>query len=223
MRRTSGVAALAAVLILASACTAPPVRTTDYRRVLIVADSLFHGAFFIPGGPTLLPELGPLLAARGIDVRLLGGSAQNPVEGAWPRQVRDAVRTYDPDLVIVSSMIPEYLLWPFRDSFVATWGWIAANAAAQGADVWRVVPPEPLPGTRYALQYGPWLPSLRDLQARGMAAGAKNRTRTIDLGGAFYDCPGGQTPDGYHLNAEGQRCAARLLYRLITGSDAPTG
>src|SRR5690606_8043018 len=74
--------------------------------VLLVGDSLFWGSAFIPGNPQLMPHLVPRLAAEGVEARLIGGPAETPVEQGWPRKVRAEVEAWDPDLVVLASVIP---------------------------------------------------------------------------------------------------------------------
>ena len=212
MRRIVLFFALAAVV--AASCTAPPVRTTQPQRVLIVGDSFVHGSSFL-GFPTLIGELRPLLHARGIDVRVVGGEASRPIHDNWIGLVEDQVDVWDPDLVILQSNNPESITGYDRGTLAVTWAWMAGLAAQHGADVWRIDPPNPQPGKYVTALWGHQLPDLRATQAEGVAAGAANRQRAIDIDGVLASCPAPWTFDGYHLVASGQRCLAAHLNSLI--------
>lgn len=204
-----------AMALAATACVGPPVRTGEYRRVLIVGDSLINGSATLEGYPSLAPVLQPMLAEAGVDVRFAGVAGSTPLNNRWSLIVREQVETWDPDLVILGSVIPGD-----PDTFsrqAVEWGWINANASARGADAWRIVPPVPVPGTFIDTLYHPTLQRLRDVQALGMRAGSSLRSTTVDLDAALAGCHAAWTWDGGHLTEQGQTCFANALFLRIVG------
>ncbi len=224
-RRTARLALIAIVTIVAvlgaTACNVKPVRTTNYRRVLIVGDSLLHGSAWLEGDPQLIPELQPLLAAKGVEVRLVGRSATTPVENGWARQVKDQVASWDPDLVIAESIIPDDASGPTLQRLLLEWSALTYFATTRGADFWRIDPTAPVPGSYYDGLYGSRLPGLRFAQSVAVRRAAANRPTIVDLAPAIATCPGGRNADGLHLTIAGQQCLANQLYRLITREEPP--
>ncbi len=220
-RTTALVASATVLLVLTAACTPPPARPAPYARVLLVADSLMWGSAFIAGNPQLMPHLQPMLAARGIDVRIVGGSAETPLEQSWPSKVHAEVSTWDPDLVIIASVIPTPDVREHPRRLAVGWSMTAFQAASRGAEVWRVEPPELVPGTWYDARYSPDLAALRSIQAFGTRVGAPDRATTVDLGPTLRDCPDPRTADGLHLTDAGQQCVATQLTGLITAALPP--
>lgn len=204
-----------AALLAAVACTPPSARPAPYARVLLVSDSLMWGSAFIAGNPQLMPHLHPMLAERGVAVRILGGSAETPIEQSWPAKVRAEVTAWDPDLVILASVIPTPDVRENPRRLAVGWSMTAFQAAARGAEVWRIEPPDLVPGTWYDGRYSPDLAALRAIQAFGAKVGAPDRSTTVDLGATLRDCPEARTPDGLHLTDAGQRCVATRLTGLI--------
>ncbi len=217
-RLALGVAATALVLI--TGCQPPPVRTIDYRRVLILADSLFWGSGFIAGNTQLQPILEPMLSGAGVELRMLGGSAETPLEKDWTGRLRSVVTDWNPDLVILASTIPVAVNDNQR-LLAVEWAKLAFTAASRGADVWRIVPPALVPGTSYDAVYSPDLPALRSLQDIGAKYGAPNRPVVLDFQPTIDACPGGRVADGLHFNDTGQRCLANDLFRRITRREPP--
>ena len=203
-------------LALMAGCTAPPVRVTNPQRVLIVADSFLAGSTTFTF-PSIEPRLRHLLAPSGIDVRLVGRENFRVIEDNWPVVVRDEVAAYDPDLVILQSSVPDHATGPSRSRLVTAWAWVYAMAARRGADVWRVDPPDPQPGSFIDVLYSPTRHALRTAQRDGGIFGAVNRPTVVALNPAIAVCDSPWTFDGGHLDDSGQWCAAGELARLILG------
>jgi len=221
MKRHRLAVGLAAVLlVLVTGCQPPPVRTIDYRRVVILSDSLFWGFGLIPGNPQLQPILQPMLTGAGVELRMLGGSAATPLEQNWTAQLRAVVANWNPDLIILASTIP-VAVNDNRRLLAVEWAKLGFTAASRGADVWRISPPALVPGTLYDAQYSQDLPGLRSLQDLGVKYGAPNRPVVLDLQPTIDACPGGRTSDGLHFNETGQRCLANDLFRRITRREPP--
>jgi len=221
MRRVCVPLVVVLATLAGAACQAPPVRTSNYRRVLIIGDSLFHGSAWLEGNPKLMDPLQPLLAQRGVEVRLIGRSAALPVENGWARQVKDQVATWDPDLVVAESVIADDLDGVALQRLLLEWSAISHLATAKGAEFWRVEPVAPIPGSYYDGLYGPRLPGLRFAQSTGVRTATPNRPTVIDLETAIRTCENGSAADGLHLTAAGQICVSNQLYRLIVREEPP--
>ncbi|HKY13486.1 MAG TPA: hypothetical protein VJM33_01085 [Microthrixaceae bacterium] len=213
-RRFFRVAACAFVLTTLMGCLAPSLRTTEPKRVLIVADSVFHGSTVV-SYPALEPVLGEELAAAGIELRALGTAGSRPARDRWVQTVKQTVDEWNPDLVIFESAIPDDVEGKPRFGLVATWALLYVAAARHGADVWRVEPPTPVPGSFIDAFHGPRLAQLRSAQADGARIGAENRPTTVELGPVLASCDSPWTPDGGHLTVSGMWCVSDDLFRRI--------
>lgn len=105
------VAAFVACAVLLTGCLpeAPATgRGTKVRRVLVLGDSLAHGLFFSTPGAT--NALKARLGQNNISLKLIGGPGSTVLEpwpgvDPWNDQLRAAVSSYDPDVVIIQSTL----------------------------------------------------------------------------------------------------------------------
>lgn len=129
--------------------------------------------------------------------------------------------SWDPDLVIAQSVIPDDASGPLLQRLLLEWSALTYFATIRGADFWRIDPTAPVPGSYYDGLYGSQLPGLRFAQSVAVRHTAANRPTIVDLSPAIVTCPGGRNADGLHLTVAGQQCLANQLYRLIVREEPP--
>lgn len=210
--------------------TAAPAPTAA-PRVLLLGDSLVWQS-----QTSFTTELN----GRGAEVRLIGGPKQclDWNNSAWAGELRQAVATYRPDIVVLESAIFNELDrkyfdgLPDTDADVARWTVLAEQltdiAQAGGAQVHWVLAPIPGPGAAY---YGPVATRVPQANAIYRQISAARGLSVIDWGQVFS--PDGQyhetvpdeqgnpvvvhVADQMHFNEAGQALMARFTARALFG------
>jgi hypothetical protein len=208
-RRTRALAIAAAIalaLVATSCLPAAPAkgRATPLRRALILGDSITWGLFGTT--PRLQDSLVGPLTDRGIAMIIDGFPGDEPLEPwpgqpAWSDRLEHDVAAYDPDVVIVQTMLFPNPDDPARQAAYRTaFSHLLDLASSRGAHVYIVSHPSPVDAAeRHARDVA------QSLQA-AVAAGRGVSTIPLDWWIAHCDHP--TIPDGFHLTTSGQRCHA---------------
>jgi peptidoglycan/LPS O-acetylase OafA/YrhL len=199
------------------------------RRVLFIGDSLVGQAF---------PTFRSRLAGWGVESEFIGHGGQSlmTAHGAWLTAIATAVRTFDPDVVVLESCCGNFKFdppWPGAPddtpAFWATWRQLAGRATtearARGAAVlWVLAPPAHTNGW-----YGPIdrrIPIVNQIYvslARCTGAGlidwgvlsGPGRSYAASLAGVQI-----RSTDGFHFTPAGWSAQADLTLAAI-GRDWP--
>lgn len=199
---------------LSAACLPPvptPGRAGQVKRVLILGDSVTFGLFGT--SPQVQTPLRVMLADRGVDLHVQGFPAENPLfvwpgHFGWSLRMQHEVSTWDPDMIIVQSML-------FPDSDDAARRTAYSNAIAEifdiarsrGAHVYTVSHHVP-PGTE-------WSRGREVAESLQAEAAASRQIQRIPLDWWMARCPDGVIGDGVHLTEKGQRCNALAIITAV--------
>ena len=212
-----------AVMLAASACLpAQPSagRGTPVKRVLVIGDSLVHGLF----GTTrrVVEPLGAALADRGVATRFEGYPGETPIDtwptnsSGWVERVRAQVASFDPDVVVIQSVLfPDPDNPARRGQYLASMRSLLDIAQSRGAHVY-LVNHHQAPGAfeRHARNVAQDLQA-QAAQGRGISA--------IPLDWWLANCSAPFTADGWHLSASGQRCHTLAVVHAVDQLRAVNG
>lgn len=176
------------------------------RRVLLVGDSITFGLFTTT--PPVHAHLTPRLAGRGVDVRIQGFPGENPLDTwpgnpRWVDRVHGAVQTWDPDVVVIQSMLfPDSGDAGRQAAYRSAVAHLFDVARSRGAHVYRVAHhPAVPPHERRNAEVAQYLQAV-EAAPRGISA--------IPLDWWMARCEGAFA-DGWHLSERGQACHADAI------------
>src|SRR5690606_30084696 len=160
-RRVVHVAAALLAVALLAACEPPRPsagRGTPVRRVFLLGDSITHGLYGTT--PRIHGLLDQRLRQRGIQLSIGGFPGENPLwvwpgHPSWLEVLRERVRNFDPDMIIIqSTLFPEVGDPAKHDLYLRTVRQMLDVAQSRGAHVYSVhhrPPPARHPEQRIAL------------------------------------------------------------------------
>ncbi|MCB1284074.1 MAG: hypothetical protein KDB20_07080 [Microthrixaceae bacterium] len=205
---------VAAVALLTTACI-PDVpstgRATPVRRVLVLGDSLSFGLFGT--SPTIHGDLQQRMNPSGIDVRVIGGPGSNPIApwpglAPWNDQLSYAVATFDPDVVIIQSVLfPEFVTSEGEARYLGAITSLFDIAQSQGAHTYIVAHHPPTNEREF----------LAAIEAERLQtqAGAGRGISTIPATWWMQRCDKAFLFDGFHLAANGVGCLADAMNAAV--------
>ncbi|MCP4435841.1 MAG: hypothetical protein GY812_10175 [Actinomycetia bacterium] len=214
-RTLAWLGALLGLMMLTAACLpAQPSagRGTPVKRVLIIGDSIAHGLFGTT--PKVHSRLTAALADRGVALRIDGYPGENPID-TWPSnstgwldRMRAQIAAFDPDMVIVQSMLfPDPDNPARRELYLGGTRALLDIAGSRGAHVYLVNHPIP-PGAQEAHARA----VAQSLQAQ---AAAGRGISTIPLDYWLGSCDRPYVSDGWHLSANGQACHTLAMVAAV--------
>lgn len=220
-RLTVALVALALAALVLGACQPerPSAgRGTPVRKVLIVGDSITWGLFGTT--PRLHERLGPMMAARGVSTRVVGFAGSNIIDPwgdqpRWVDEVLHQVRVWDPDMIIVQSILFPGGQDPARQQVYQRSVRDLMNVArSRGAHTYIVAHPDPAhPAQRTEKNIAQYL--------QAYVAGPD--VSRIPLDWWMARCPGWQSYDGWHLSGKGQDCHALAIVAAVDQLRARNG
>ncbi len=177
-----------------------------------MGDSVVHGLF--GATPRVHDRLAAALADRGVQLRIDGFPGETPID-TWPSntlgwldRMRTQIAQFDPDVVIVQSM-----LFPSPDDPARRQHYLAVTRAlldvaqSRGAHVYLVNHPVPQgPAEAHARAVA------QSLQAE---AAAGRDISLIPLDWWLARCDGPYVWDGWHLSSAGQACHTLAVIAAI--------
>lgn len=211
-RRVVHVAAALLAVALLAACEPPRPsvgRGTPVRRVFLLGDSITHGLYGTT--PRIHGLLDQRLRQRGIQLSIGGFPGENPLwvwpgHPSWLEVLRERVRNFDPDMIIIqSTLFPEVGDPAKHDLYLRTVRQMLDVAQSRGAHVYFVhhrPPPASHPKERIALAV------IEQLQGQ---AGAGRGVSWIPLETWLANCSNPVSADGWHLSHNGQVCHASAI------------
>ncbi len=181
------------------------------RRVLLLGDSITFGLFGT--SPLVDKPLSTMLADRGVALHVTGYPAENPSfewpdHLPWALRMRHEVDTWNPDMVIIQSMLFHDYAEPGRvDAYRAAIAELMDIAKSRGAHVYIVAHRS----TRGAPEEAG-----RRVAERLQAEAAKSRgISTIPLDWWLARCQDPTIGDGIHLTSSGQKCNALAITMAV--------
>jgi hypothetical protein len=200
-------------LVLAVACE--PVqpsagRATPVRRVLVLGDSITFGLFTTT--PPVHHHLRARLAARGVELRIEGFPGEQPLEPwpgnpRWADRLAAAVQQFDPDMVVIQSLLFPGGTDPARQAAYRTAiAELFDIARSRGAHVYTVIHQRPVPQDQ-----ADNAAVAQQLQAE---AAAPRGISSIPLDWWLARCPA-PFADGWHLTERGQECYADAVTTAV--------
>lgn len=212
--RLRSIALVALLVTFAAAClpAAPSAgRGGPVRKVAIIGDSLTWGLFGT--SPTAEAPLRSKINAGGALVTLDGGPGDTlatpwPGHTSWAQQLQTRINTFDPDVVIIQSV-----LFPGADN-PANWNGYRAAASqlldiaqSRGAHVYFVSHHRPTNATEFrAAQIA------EQLQTE---AAANRGVSKIPLNWWLDRCQRPFLGDGWHLSGNGVECLANAMNAAV--------
>lgn len=211
--RSFAFVALAALTLLTACLPEVPStgRSNPVRRVVVLGDSLTHGLFGT--SPTATADLQRRLNASGIEVRVIGGPGSNPIAAwpglaAWDAQLTTAVNDFDPDVVIIQSVLfPQSTAADGEALYRAAITRLFDIAQSKGAHTYVVAHHPPTNGAEFLAAIAAERLQTEAATGRGISS--------IPLPWWIDNCDKPFLPDRFHLSGAGVACLADAMNAAV--------